>query len=758
MEFSYLGKYAAGKANVGIYFESREQVVVSVLSDGNASLVQAFKKLALKSGHLKKGLDLSAVHSLLSTHSATIEFLTTRPTAEFVERVTSSKASATPWLERALEKLDQEIAGAKDEYARWRGVRDLDEAHENLANRRDEIFDLNQKLIANAREPSFVYSPTKWVPSEWQRTDRVRFHELKDQAKEKVSSLRSRIDFTYRDRIKQLEEKRRDLTQQVDAERKKDAQHDEAQTAFLEEGLAASLLLTVRSRTVFTTRPVADAVRVAAREVRREAAALKTKLQERLALKFDEADDALLLTAILVPDTEALARRDGVAREFAEVIERSLSLTPRLAVERETAKIVAQLLGKVNGQPKNLGDLTRFPNAGDAGHRRLIYLGRALDSSLAQTEHLAFYDLDAQGPRHTAVSGGSGSGKSVAARLLVEGAALHGVPSVIFDPTRSWTGMATPCVGSLLKRYEPFLMKPEWARAFEMRILDVEPFGTLDARESLEYPGLSVIPAWTLAQEQERDVVVRLLQSVQKALTDWPESQRLRAMLVFEEAHRYLQGGELEGLLELLARTARAKGLGLLFVSQNNVDLPPGVRNNTATRFQMQTAYGPDITRAAQTFGSEYAKRIPTLQQGAGAVHYPEYGAAFVAFRPPLCNPHAIAEDVVRFYQTSRELSRVTQRLLTMKGIPDGSQLTDNLPTSDTPQVAESETPANGNAEPDNTTLTRDWRDVGHEFVSRCQSKPSVQELAAAIRAAGLTPPTERTLYRFLRSKKRASE
>lgn len=757
MEFSYLGKYAAGMANVGIYFESREQVVVSVLSDGNASLVQAFKKLALKSGHLKKGLDLSAVHSLVSTHSATVEFLTARPTAELVERVTPSRDSATAWLEHALEKLDQEIVAAKEEYAHWRGVRDLDEAHENLSNRRDEIFDLNQKLIANAREPSFVYSPTKWVPSEWQRTDRVRFHELKDQAKEKVSSLRSRIDFTYRDRIKHLEEKRRDLAQQVDAERKKDAQHDDAQTALLEDGLAANLLLTVRSRTVFTTRPVADAVRVAAREVQSEAAALKTKLQERLTLKFDEADEALLLTAILIPDTKALARRDGVAREFAEVIERSLSLTPRLAVEKETAKVIAQLLSRANEQPKKVGDLSRFPNAGDAGRRRLVYLGRALDSSLAQSEHLVFYDLDAQGPRHTAVSGGSGSGKSVAARLLVEGAALHGVPSVIFDPTRSWTGMATPCAGSLLKRYEPFLMKPEWARAFEVRILDVEPFGTLDARECLEYPGLSVIPAWTLAQEQERGVVVRLLQRVQRAVADWPESQQLRAMLVFEEAHRYLQGGELEGLLELLARTARAKGLGLLFVSQNNVDLPPGVRNNTATRFQMQTAYGPDLTRAAQTFGSEYAKKIPALQQGAGAVHYPEYGAALVAFRPPLCNPHAIAEEVARFYQTSRELSRVTQRLLTMKGLPDGSPLTDNLPTTDAPQGIEGERPVNANAEREDPRLTRDWRDVGHEFVGRCQSKPSVAELAEAIHAAGLKPPTERTLYRFLRSTKRAS-
>jgi hypothetical protein len=758
MEFSYLGKYAAGKANVGIYFESREQVVVSVLSDGNASLVQAFKKLALKSGHLKKGLDLSALHSILSTHSATMEFVTTRPTADLVDRVTPSRDSTTAWLEHALQKLDEEIAAAKDEYARWRGVRDLDEAHENLANRRDEIFDLNQKLIANAREPSFVYSPTKWVPSEWQRTDRVRFHELKDQAKEKVSSLRSRIDFTYRDRIKQLEEKRRDLTQQVDAERKKDAQHDDAQTALLEDGLAANLLLTVRSRSVFTTRPVADSVRAASREVQREAAALKAKLQERLALKFDETDDVLLLTAIFVPDTKALARRNGVAREFAEVIERSLSLTPRLAAEKETAKIIAQLLSRVNEQPRNVGDLPRFPNASDAAHKRLIYLGKALDSVLAQTEHLVFYDLDAQGPRHTAVSGGSGSGKSVAARLLVEGAALHGVPSVIFDPTRSWTGMATPCVGSLLKRYESFLMKPEWARAFEMRILGVEPFGTLDARESLEYPGLSVIPAWTLAQEEERTVVVRLLQSVQKALAGWPESQRLRAMLVFEEAHRYLQGGELEGLLELLARTARAKGLGLLFVSQNNVDLPPGVRNNTATRFQMQTAYGPDLTRAAQTFGSEFAKKIPMLQQGTGAIHYPEYGATLVAFRPPLCNPHAIAEDVVRFYQTSRELSRVTQRLLAMKGIPDGGPLTDSLPTNDTPQVANSETPPNANTALDNTTLTHDWRVVGQEFVSRCQTKPSVLELAAAIRTAGLKPPTERTLYRFLRSTKRASE
>lgn len=760
MQFTYLGRYTAGKVKVSVFFESREQVVVSVLSNGASALVQAWKKLVLAGGRLTKSTDLSGLHALVSGHSATLELVTTRPSTQLQERVTPHTDSKTKWIEQALRKLEREIERAKDEYARWRGVRDLDEAHENLSNRHEEIFDLNQKLVANAREPHFVYSPGKWHPSEWQRTDRVRFHELKDQAKERASSLRSRIDFTYRDRIKQLEEKRRELQHEIESERKKDKEHNERHATLIDKGTAAAVLLTVRSRPVFAPGAKRDAVHAAAQDVTREATSLRVKLAERLGLNFKDADELFLLTPILIPNVASLLRSgDALASDLAEATERALNLTPRAALEKETAKTVAQLLTKTSTPPLQVPDLSRFPTLKDAASRRLVYLGKAMDTNLKPTEGLIFYDLDAQAPRHTSVSGGSGSGKSLTARLVIEGAALHGIPAVIFDPTRSWTGLASPCAaGALLARYKAFRMRPEWARGFDLKIVELQPQGPHPA-ELLTSQGLTVIAAWKLTVEQERAAVSGLLGRVAKEVTAWPESQKLRAMLVFEEAHRYLQEPAIESTIELLARTARARGLGLLFVSQNNVDLPPGVRNNTASRFQLQTGYGPDLTRAGQVFGSDYAKKIPSLQQGCGVVNYSEYGSALVAFRPPLHNPSAISEDVAAFYTLNKEFEHVVRQLLAdvrPSGHDTARQTTDAINEGATPPEAHRTTDTDTDQphlRTDDRTV-RTWREAAERLAS-----PNITSaaLAEALRREGIEPPSERTLRRFLRSKSGAS-
>ena len=182
------------------------------------------------------------------------------------------------------------------------------------------------------------------------------------------------------------------------------------------------------------------------------------------------------------------------------------------------------------------------------------------------------------------------------------------------------------------------------------------------------------------------------------------------------------------------------------------------MRNNCATKIQMQTSYAPDLTRAAQTFGSDLAKKIPAFQQGNGAVNYPEFGTALVAFRPPLHSPYAISEEVAQFYQVTRDLGRVMKGLLTMDGIPDGMpERPDKLLTTDTTNVSVNESLVNEGSEPHNDDAPLTWRDVGTAFVSTCRSKPTAPELAEAIRVAGFKPPTERTLYRFLEFKTRSA-
>lgn len=720
----YLGRLSAGRIVVSQFYQSRDSVVVSVLSDGRTSVVQAFKKLVLNAG-ASKNVDLTQLSALLAAHATTLELRTTKPTPELVERIEPRKETKTRWLEHALSRLDQELAGVRQEYARWRGVRDKDEAHENLSNRREEIFDLNQKLIANAREPHFIYSPGKWHPSEWQRTDRVRFHEMKDQAKERASAIRSRLDFSYREEIKRLERKRRELLAEIETERKQDRATEDRAVEVLNESTAAAVLLTVQSRPLLAPGLKRDAVRAATEEVVKDARSLAAKLSERLNVHVRDAPDALTLSALFLPDVSALPAESLLGEEAR----RALSLVPRAALEKDVAKVVAsQLTHHVEL------NLSRFPQPD--GKRRLAYLGVALTSEQRPTQAPVYFDLDEAGPRHVAFVGGSGSGKSVAASLILEGAALHGVPALVFDPTRSWTGFAQPCSGTMLDRFKPFGLKPEWARGFDVRILDTRQLLDGDADVDVQ-KGITVFTSADVTEEEEASATASLLRSLFAQMNGWPESKRLRLLVVLEEAHRYLRHKAVQPILEQFARQARVKGIGLLVVSQVAVDLPPAIRNNCATKIQLFTNYTQDLTRAGQVFGSDVQKIVPKLRQAQGALHYPEYGTALVAFRPPLHSPSALSAEAMQLYLARRDLEEILATLVAQT----------------TTQSKVNEKPTEAAAEPRSGQTTRIWRDVATRVASKCK----VAQLRQEIADAGVAPPSRRTLQRFLRESKKAA-
>lgn len=714
----YLGRLSAGRIVVSQFYHPRDSVVVSVLSDGRTTVVQAFKKLVLNGG-ANKNVDTTQLGAILAAHATTLELRTTKPTPELVERIEPRKETKTRWLEHSLARLDQELTGVRQEYARWRGVRDKDEAHENLANRREEIFDLNQKLIANAREPHFVYAPGKWHPSEWQRTDRVRLNELKDQAKERASAIRSRLDFSYREEIKRLDRKRRELLAEIEVERKRDRATEDQAVEILNESTAAAVLLTVRSRPLLAPGLKRDAVRAATDEVVKDARSLAAKLTERLSVNVQDAPDAVALSALFLPDVSALPAGSLLGDEAR----RALSLVPRAALEKEVAKVVA------SQQIYHVAlDLSRFPQAG--GKRRLAYLGLALTSQQRPTQVPVFFDLDEAGPRHVAVAGGSGSGKSVAASLILEGAALHGVPALVFDPTRSWTGFAQPCSGTMLDRFKPFGLKPDWARGFDVRVLDTRRLLSegvdVDVQE-----GITVFTSADVTEEEEATATATLLRSLFTQMNGWSESKRLRLLVVLEEAHRYLRHKTIQPVLEQFARQARVKGVGLLVVSQVAVDLPPAIRNNCATKIQLFTNYAQDLTRAGQVFGSHVQKIIPRLTQARGALHYPEHGTALVAFRPPLHSPAALSEETMQLYLARRDLEEIVATLMTQ-----------------TPREATAtEKPTECHVEPRKEQTTQTWRDVATTVAAKCQTAAEVQE---AIRASNLSAPSLRTIQRFL--------
>lgn len=772
MRMVYLGKYGMGGIRVALFLDLNG-AVVSVLSDGKSSLVQAFKKLVLAEPNLKKGLDLSQLHGLVASHSASLELFTTNATRAMAERAEPPRRSKADWLTYGLRKVEAELDAERAAYESWRGVRDLDEAHDNLRNRQDEIFDLNQKLIWNDQEAHLVHA-NRYVPSAEQQVNRFRFHELKDQAKEKSSALRQRIDFTRRNRIKELEAKRKELLEELDAEQKKERAQEERTSELVEEGIGASVVLTVRSKPYHVVGRKNGAVAAAAQEARRESETLKRKVSDALGLTFRDAPDALSLSSVFVSNFSTLGA-SGVEKQLSAGIERAFGLAPRDMLKKQLTKALASLMNRAE-RPSQVPDLSRFPSTSDARSRRLAYLGKALSNDLKPTESPVFMDLDEQGPRHVSVVGGSGSGKSVAAGLILEGAALHGIPALIFDPTRSWTGFALPCMSELLlKGYEAFGLERGWARGFDVRIVEAGPDPTdVELGRLLQHTGLTILSAQDLTDDQEAEVAASLLQRLYDEIKQWEESKHLKLLIVLEEAHRYLQNPMLQPILELFARTARSRGVGLLVVSQVAVDLPPAIRNNVATKIQMQSAYSQDLTRAGQVYGSEMQKLIPKFRQGMGVANYPDYGSVVVAFRPPLHSPTALPEGVAALYTASKAVKAAvgqllgrgtagsTERAVTANdGRPNGH---DNTAYMRNPFQAGMEPPegqrpngqalgrSNGRPPPDKTQ--RDWRDVAEGLISDGTTWRSLSE---ALTNEGTRPPSERTLRRFLQSRSRAN-
>jgi len=521
-----------------------------------------------------------------------------------------------------------------------------------LRDRHAEVFDLNQKLVANAEKPSIIYTPHRYAVSAFQTTDRIRFNELRLQAEKRGTALRQRIDFARRARIQDLEERKRDLEKQLKEARSSEQRQRAEVKRLVRESETVGVSVLVRSPVLSVEGRINGAVESAAAEAHREAERLRRSLSAALGCEVNVAPVDVLLAGPVVPDLALLREsHDAAAKRISAVLEEALGLVSKDRVEKELQGVLASLLsGKGNDA---LPDLSRFPRVTETD-RRLAYLGLVLHDGKPTLPVL--YDLDEQGPRHTAVVGGSGSGKSQAAALIVEGAALHRIPVLVFDPTRAWTGLALPCEAEgMLSRYPGFRMERTWRRGFEVRIID----GSDPPRSE----GIGILCPTGLTAGEESGVVGDLLRDLYEGMKAWPESKRLKLLLVFEEAHRYLKDKALQPILELFARTARAKGVGLLVVSQVAVDLPPAVRNNCATKIQLQTNYNQDLLRAAQVYGSQIRNAIPGLKQGQGALHFPEHGTCLVSFRPRLSSPSPLSEEAARLLMLGGEVGRAATLL-----------------------------------------------------------------------------------------------
>ncbi|NIM46963.1 MAG: DUF87 domain-containing protein [Candidatus Aenigmarchaeota archaeon] len=313
-------------------------------------------------------------------------------------------------------------------------------------------------------------------------------------------------------------------------------------------------------------------------------------------------------------------------------------------------------------------DLKKLPKKG-------LWVGR-----IAETKVDAYIDPNDL-MTHLIVAGGTGSGKSVAAMVIAEELLKRGIPVIVFDPTAQWTGFIRPCTDKrMLKLYRKFGIKKEESRPFKGTIIQVtDPFMKVEIEKFIKKGEITVFVLNRLTPEQ-LDYFVR--KAIDYMFTiSWPESTKLKLLLVYDEVHRLLpkyvrrRVAVLEGggylALERGVREFRKWGIGLVMISQVLLDFKGAIRAVIATESQMRTKYAGDINRIKTKYGWQYSTSIPKLEIGTGLIQNPAYNNGkpwFITFRPLLHDTFRISDEELEKYESyKKEIEELRKEIEVLK-------------------------------------------------------------------------------------------
>ncbi|MFH1364936.1 MAG: DUF87 domain-containing protein [Candidatus Aenigmatarchaeota archaeon] len=297
-----------------------------------------------------------------------------------------------------------------------------------------------------------------------------------------------------------------------------------------------------------------------------------------------------------------------------------------------------------------------------------------LVGKIAETDKPAYEDMHSL-MTHSIAAGGTGSGKSVSAMVVVEELLKRNLPVIVFDPTAQWTGFIEACKDPhMLSLYPKFNLKPTDARSFKTNIIIIDdPDTIIDIRDHMKPGEITACIMTSLTPPQIDRFVRRTVETIFAG--QWPESPELKVLVIYDEVHRLLpkyggKGGYVA--LERGAREFRKWGIGLFLISQVLSDFKGAIRANISTEVQLRTKYGGDINRVKTKYGADYASKLVKLTTGTGIVQNPEYNDGkpwFIAFRPLLHNTRRLTEEEIQAYvKVENSIIDIDKKIETLKG------------------------------------------------------------------------------------------
>ena len=304
-----------------------------------------------------------------------------------------------------------------------------------------------------------------------------------------------------------------------------------------------------------------------------------------------------------------------------------------------------------------------------------LWLGK-----VAETKTNAYFD-DEKLTTHTIIAGGTGSGKTVAAMVMAEEALKKDIPVIVFDPTAQWTGFIRPNRDKDMKKdYKKFGIKEEEARSFKGSIVPItDPFMKVEVDKYIKPGEITVFVLNKLTSDMLDYFIRKTIDYMFKI--SWPESRKMKLMVVFDEVHRLLpkyskkSGASLEGggyqAIERACREFRKWGIGLVMISQVLLDFKGAIRAVIATEIQMRTKYEGDVNRIKTKYGWDYSASIPKLDVGTGMIQNPSYNDGkpwFINFRPLLHDTFRLTDEELEKYEGyAEEIKKLREEVEKLK-------------------------------------------------------------------------------------------
>lgn len=238
------------------------------------------------------------------------------------------------------------------------------------------------------------------------------------------------------------------------------------------------------------------------------------------------------------------------------------------------------------------------------------------------------------------VSGSSGSGKTVAAKVIVEELLDDRIPVLVFDATKQWERLKEKNTNEdMLKRYRLFGMKQN-PRGYSVQTTKQ----MVNVDDILDHKGATIFDLSNITDEAERVERVALgLDNLLEYFDYQEDSDKLRLLIVVEEAHLWTLkevGKDAVRFLDKAVRMLRKKGVGVMLISHKISDFDPAMRSSMNISIIFRTKYSGDLDSIGKMLGREFSKFAPTLPVGYSIFHLADLGDPLVtAWRSTYSEP-----------------------------------------------------------------------------------------------------------------------